>query len=122
MAAFQQKFIPFLIKYWHFLLVAALVFFVTGFDLKSGYYLIWSALLTSGIIGFAYRFPALQIKRDISYAVFIYHMIIVNIFVDKQMIGEWMYAIMVIVLTIICAYISTLTIGEWSANKKSHYS
>lgn len=33
-------------------------------------------------VGFAYAFPKLNIRTDISYTWFIYHMIVVNVFIE----------------------------------------
>lgn len=117
---FKNSILPLLVKYWYILLFAAAFFFWTGRDLYSGYYLLWSILLTTGLIGFAYRFPQLSVKPDISYGLFLYQMIVMNVFINFGMTGKWIYAIAVIVLTAICAYFSTLTIGKWSASRKKY--
>ena len=115
---FKNRFFPILKKYWYAFLLTAFLFFWTGWDLFSGYYLIWSILLTSGLIGFAYKFPQLSISPDISYAVFLYHMTIMNVFVNYNFIGNWLYALAFVILTIVVALISTITVGRWSAKRK----
>ena len=45
-------------------------------------------------------------------------MIIMNIFVNFGLIGNWIYAIEVIVISLVIAYVSTAIIGGWSAKRK----
>ena len=117
-AEFKDDILPKLMVFWYMLLIVGALFFVFEVDLFSGYYLFWSVFLTSGLIGFAYSYPRLSIKLDISYAIFLYQMIVMNIFVNFGLIRDWCYALEVIALTIICASISTITVGKWSARQK----
>ena len=100
------------------LLIVASILFWTGWDLLSGYWLFWSLFLTAGLIGFAYRFPKLAISTDISYALFLYHMITMNVFVNFGLIERWVYGIAVLFLAVVCALISTVTVGRWAGKKK----
>ena len=117
-AEFKDILLPFVQKYWYILLIGAYFFFWTGWDLFSGYYFLWSVFLTSGLIGFAYRFPQLSISPDISYGLFLYHMTVVNVFVNFEWIGNWLYAIPVVLCSVLLAYLSTITIGRISSAKK----
>lgn len=117
-ARFQEKLLPVFKRYWYAFICVAFAFFWTGWDLFSGYFLLWSLLLTAGLIGFAYRFPQLSIGLDISYGIFLYHMIVVNIFVIYHWIGSWLYVIPVIIIVSALAYCSAKTIGKASANRK----
>lgn len=119
-AEFKDRILPVLIKYWYIFLIIAFVFFWTGYDIFAGYYLFWSLFLTIGLIGFAYRFPMLSVNPDISYGLFLYHMIVVNIFVNFRWTGSWKYVIPVVLLAGVFAYISTITIGRISVKKKNH--
>ena len=119
-AKFKDRILPVLIKYWYAYLIIAVVFFWTGYDIFAGYYLFWSLFLTIGLIGFAYRFPMLSVNTDISYGLFLYHMIVVNIFVNFGWTGSWQYVILVALLAGLLAYISTITIGRISVKKKNH--
>lgn len=118
LAEFKDKFMPFISKFFFVFLIAALIPFLTKLDINAGYNVLWSLLLVTGLIGFAYRFPKLALRKDISYGIFLWHMIIVNIFITKGWTGSWGYASAVAVLTIICAYISFITVGSWSAKMK----
>mgnify|MGYP001084486616 FL=1 len=117
-ARFQDRIIPILQRYWHVLLAAAFFFFWTGWDLFSGYYLLWSLFMASGVIGFAYRFPQLSISLDFSYGLFLYHMTVVNVFVNFGWTGSWLYVIPVMLISSLFACLSALTAGRTSAVRK----
>lgn len=107
-----------LTRSWLMFLIIALIIHVCGYDLKTGYSVVHSVTLVSGLIGFAYRFPQLSIKKDISYGIFLYHMIIVNVFMNYDLIENWIYATLVIIITVVMAYVSCITVGAWSSKKK----
>lgn len=117
-AKYKETLVPYLIKYWYVFLILAFLFFITKFDLFSGYYLFWSLFLTVGLIGFAYRFPQLSISPDISYGIFLYHMTVVNAFVNFGLNGRWIYAVPVVAISVILAFASTVTVGMMSASRK----
>lgn len=70
-------------------------------------------------MGFAYRFPKLAIKKDISYGLFLYHMIYTNIFIQMGWMDDWRYFFYVLILSCVSAYLSMITVGKWSAGKKT---
>lgn len=117
-ANFIELVLPVLKKLWYLFLLAAAFFFITGWDLFSGYYLFWSLFLVAGLIGFAYKFPKLNIKYDISYGLFLYHMTVINVFVCFGLKDNWLYVIPVILISGILALLSTITIGKISSNLK----
>lgn len=106
-------------KYWWVLLIIAAVFFWIQFDIYSGYHLFWSTFLIAGLIGFAYRFPQLQLETDISYGIFLYHMTAVNAFVIFGWIKNWVWAALCICITVGLAWVSTMTIGVWVTKHKN---
>ena len=63
-------------------------------------------------------YTKLFINPDISYGLFLYHMTIINVFVNFGWIGSWLYAVVVVVISIIFAYLSTVTIGKLSFYRK----
>lgn len=121
-ANYNEVFLPYLKKYWCLFLMVAFVFFITGLDLYSGYYLFWSLFMTCGLIGFAYKYPSFSIPKDISYGLFLYHMTVVNAFVHYNCLHNWLYAIPTILLSVLLAYLSTISIGRLSAEKKKRLS
>ena len=117
-AQFGDELLPVLKKYWWVFLIAAFVFFWSGFDIISGYYLFWSLFLVPGLIGFAYRFPDLYRFTDISYGLFLYHMIVVNAFVTFGWTGKWSFAACCGVISLFLAYLSTAVVGKKAAGLK----
>lgn len=118
-AEFKEKMLPMFQKYWWVLLIIAAVFFWIQFDIYSGYHLFWSTFLIAGLIGFAYRFPQLQLETDISYGIFLYHMTAVNAFVIFGWIKNWVWAALCICITVGLAWVSTMTIGVWVTKHKN---
>lgn len=117
-AKFNEAIIPVLKKYWIIFILLSLVFFVSRFDVLSGYYLFWSLFLVLGLIGFAFKFPNLHLKYDISYGLFLYHMTVVNVFVNFGLIGKWLLVIPVVIISVVLALLSTITIGKISSKLK----
>jgi peptidoglycan/LPS O-acetylase OafA/YrhL len=66
----------------------------------------------AGVLGFAYRFPKLEIKRDMSYGIYIFHMTVVNVMIAKGMVGRPVSVIVVIVATCALAYASSKIVGR----------
>lgn len=81
--------------------------------------MLWSILLVCGLIGFAFRFTKLAVKHDISYGIFLYHMIVINAFIALGLVGNWLYALFAVLLSVLLAWLSYITIGKWSANRKN---
>lgn len=119
-AEFKDKTLPLLTRFWYLFLVGGVVPYMTGFDIYAGYFVLWSVLMVSGLIGFAYRFAGLEIKVDISYGLFLYHMIIMNAFIELGLSGCWMYALILVILTILFAWGSCITIGKWALIKRTN--
>ena len=97
---------------WLFLFFGGLILHFFNLDINAGYGFFRSFLLTTALICFAYSYPQLAIRTDITYGIFLYHMIIVNVFITKNYIGNWLYAMTVLAITLGFAYFSTLLIGK----------
>lgn len=113
--------IPLCRKYWWIL---ALVFLgwrlVVRFDIDiGGYGVLGSTLPCFTGIGFAYAFPQFEIKTDISYGVYIYHMIIINAMIQLGFIGKGFYILVAMVLALLMAFISTITVGRFVLKRKT---
>lgn len=123
MAAFvsekKDKVIPFLKRYW-WVIIALLVLkrYVLHWDVISSYALFDTTMLFAGIVGFAYAVPQLNIKTDISYGVYIYHMTVVNALIALGFTGQSWTLWAVIAVTCVLAWISTVTIGRFSIRMK----
>ena len=119
-AEYKDKILPFLKKYWWVLFALYLIKkYALQWDVRLSLYNFFGTLLTFGwIVGFAYTFPQINVKTDISYGVYIYHMTIVNALMALGFIGQSWTLWVVIVVTCVLAWISTITIGKMSAQKK----
>lgn len=109
LSEYKDTLIIFLKKYWHIPLVASIALYIgivpDSTDLE--YPLAKSVTMSYAAIGFAYAFPKLNIKTDISYGIYIYHMTIVNAFITFSYIGSWIYMVAAIGVSTIIAYSST---------------
>lgn len=88
------------------------------YDLDAGYPVFSSFFLLFAVVGFAYRFTFIKLKRDISYGLYIYHMTVVNVMVTFGLTGKLIYLIIAFVLSFIMAYLSNITIGKLSESRK----
>lgn len=120
-AEYKDVILPFLKKYW-WAFVVLLIFkreFVRWDIDMSLYQLIYTVLLFCGVVGVAYAFPKINIKTDISYGVYIYHMTVVNALIALGFTGQSWTIYVVIAVTGLLAWISTKTIGHLSVREKS---
>lgn len=118
---YQGKILPFLKRYWLGLLLLSVGMMIAGVDLicgPYGYGLLRCTTLILAVIGMAYRFPKLDVKLDISYGIYIYHMTVVNALIALGFTGKPIAVCITLVLSCILAYISTISIGKFSAKKK----
>lgn len=114
----KDIFINHLRKSWPILLIFLLVIKFTNFDIRAGYNVIGTILLFLVLIGFAYRFPQFNIKTDISYGVYIYHMTVVNALIALGYSQSPLLLLLVFMITPILALFSTKTIGALSNKMK----
>ncbi len=106
-AEFFDKIIEFISRFWFVFLFAAIIPFLSGFGLWLGNYnLLWALPLCVGVIGFSYRFPKISLKTDISYGIFIYHMIVANVFITLGWVGNWWYVLAVSAISCVLACLS----------------
>ena len=90
-----------------------------GIDIHTHMYPVFRCLfLIMGLIGFAYAFPRLNIKTDISYGIFLYHMTVVNVMIQLGYKNDPMYLVIAMVISVVLAWVSTVTVGRWSVGRK----
>ena len=119
LAEYREKFIPLITKYWYALSAAAIVFYIIGVDIQyTNYDIVKGILCVYGLIGFSYAFPKLNIKIDISYGLYIYHMTVVNVMITLGMTEKVSYMILAITVSALLALLSTKTIGAWALKKR----
>lgn len=112
-ANYRDRLIPFLKKWWYLFVPVSILPLITGFDIQtnSGYGVVRSITLFLGLVGFAYRFPRLAVKRDISYGIFVYHMIVVNVMIELGITRRFVYLVAAMVVSCGLAYISSRIFG-----------
>lgn len=96
-----------IIKYWFFPIVLYIfyLFFIHRLDFTIGKYpLLHTMISVFGCLGLAYRFPKINVNTDISYEMYIFHMIIVNILITLGVM-EIRGLYISIILTILCSII-----------------
>lgn len=114
----KDNILPLLKKAWPLLVLSILIIRYLHCDIRAGYNVIDSVMLFCGLLGMAYAIPQINIKTDISYGVYIYHMTVVNALIALGYLGENWLMIFVVVGTLLLAYVSTITVGKWSLSKK----
>lgn len=103
---YRNKIIPLLIKYFYLLLIIYIIY-TFNFKLPSVYIdVIRSLLLCLLTIGFGYKFNKLNLNLDISFGMYIYHMIFINLFIELGFHKNLISSFFVILLSIVCAYFS----------------
>lgn len=112
LAQYSDRVIPRLKRFWPLLLLAAAVVKLFGLDITAGYGFLHSTFLTVGVIGLAYFVPKANIRIDISYGVYIYHMIVINAMIALGFTGSWMYMVIAMLITCVLATISALILDR----------
>lgn len=116
---FFEEAMPVLKKYWYVFLLVSLIVMITGFDINKEYYaMVRCSTLVVGLIGLSYAFPKIDICLDISYALYLYHMTVVNVMIQLGMTGQISFLVLAILISALFACISTVIVGRWSKNMK----
>lgn len=93
---------------------------VTYFRVDIGVYgTLKVLLLAPAIIGFAYRYGNLNLKHDISYGFYIYHMIVINVMIEFGMKGRLIDLCIAFGVSAILGMASYYSIGKLSRRAKS---
>lgn len=108
--------LPLLKKYCPLLFVIYLLLYMTDL-LHYGYYcsILISLLCPFITIGLAYLLPAIRIKTDLSYGMFLYHWIVLNLLVHFNLFNKlpWLVCLMLfIAFTLVLSWCSTTFIGK----------
>ena len=100
-------------KYWPgFLVLSSLVNYT---KIDAGIYGTLSVLfIAPAIIGFAYRYPGFNIKTDITYGFYIYHMVVINVMLELGFMGKFIDLLIALVLSSLLGIFSYYTIGRFS--------
>lgn len=106
-------------KYWYVFTVFGILAYILNDQLYVGGYPLFKCIFSIyGLIGFAYSFPKFNINPDISYGLYVYHMIVVNVMIQLNLINDKKYYFIALFISFVLAYFSTKSIGKWSLSKK----
>jgi len=120
-AEYKEKILPLLEKYWIVFIVLLIIMrYILHWDIpmNTNYSLFGTVFLFCGLVGFAYQFPKWNIKTDISYGIYIYHMTVVNALMALGFTGQSWTLWIVVLLSCLLAWVSTKTIGKISIGRK----
>ncbi len=113
MGAYFDRLIGLLKKLWPVFLACSVAVSLLGFESNVGAYeLIKSLTLGLAMVGFAYRFPRLNIRTDLSYGFYIYHMIVINLMIHLGFAGNILCLAVALVLSLVLAVLSQLVIDR----------
>lgn len=119
---YREKFIPALKKFWYIPLALSIITFIVDFDISGGPYgygILRCSTLILGMLGIAYKFPSLNIRTDISYGIYIYHITIINVFIVMGFTGNQLFLWFAMAISCVFAFFSTKFIGSFAISKKS---
>lgn len=117
----RDALLPLLKKLWPLLLIAVPVIRATGLMLSVPYDPLSVTALTMGLLGFAYAAPALNIPLDLSYGIYVYHMVVINAMIALGY-TEWPVCLLVAAaITVLLALLSKGIVERlfYRINKKS---
>lgn len=117
-AEFFDILIPIAKKYWWLFTATTYLFIFIDVDIQASYPVFMHIFQIFAVMGIAYSFPKLEIKTDISYGLYIYHMTVVNVMVNFGLLSRIEYLFIALIISCAMAYLSTITIGRMSINKK----
>lgn len=103
-----------LMKYWPVFLVMSVGFDFFRVDFRVGYRLFGTICLFLAIIGFAYRIPEVNLKKDITYGMYLYHCTVINIMFTLGMVHKVQYGILCYLISIVLALLSAFVIKKLS--------
>lgn len=108
-AKYNNKIIPVVKKYYLLFILISIISYIIKVDISNtSYGILIPTLYFISVLGFSYKFPKLNIKTDLSYGIYLYHMIIVNIFITYKLTKSIIYLIIVLVITVILAKTSQI--------------
>lgn len=115
-----NKIIPYLKKYWLSYLIITILFtdFLKPYDIAARYGVIKSLSIICATLGFGYLFPKLEIKWDISYGIYLYHMLVVNVMINYGLLHKPIYLTAVVLITVFAAILSYVSMGTLGRNLK----
>lgn len=119
-AEYKNTLLPLLKRFCYVVLAINLWIYYARFDTALAHYLFLHTItIFPALIGIAYAFPCLNVKTDISFGIYIYHMTIINALIVMNFdTGVWAL-VFTMLSSCLIAWVSTQTIGKWSRKMKS---
>lgn len=110
-------------RFWYLPAAASLIWcFAVPWDITAGSYpLVGTVLICLAALGFAYAFPKLEPKFDLSYEIYLYHMIVVNGMIALGLSGGIRFGWLALAVTVLFAVLSYLTVGRLTRKKREKY-
>lgn len=83
-------------------------FYCEKYGVRVGEYqdIVLVTLLCMMTVGFGYSFGRIRFKFDLSYGLYLYHMVVVDIFVQLGLVRETKYIIAVYAIALLCSFAS----------------
>ena len=99
---------PIMRKFWYIGAILLLIQAFVGIDIPGEYGVIKTMLQCFAWIGFAYALPKWNIKKDISYGIFLYHMVVINVLIQLGYVGFYLYFVISCIVVCMLALLSSL--------------
>ncbi len=116
MYRYREKIVPILARTKILCIVLFIIraLYCEKFGVRVGEYqdMIQVLLLCMLTIGIGYSFGKIRFKFDLSYGLYLYHMIIVDIFVQTGLVGNMKYVIAVYAIAVLCALVSHFLVDD----------
>lgn len=110
---YKEIILPFIVKHFNVLFVATVIFHFIPWKINAVYIdPISGVLIGVTAIAFAFKFKTIKIKNDISYGVYIYHMIFVNLVIALSINNLAIELAIVVLSTLLFAILSWKFIEE----------
>lgn len=115
----RDSILTFLKRYWYLFIAVTIITKSRHLDIDlSQYNLIQTIATFAGLLGASHVFPYLNIKTNISYGIYLYHMTVVNALITFGHLHSPWLLFLVIIITCFLAWASQKTVGEWSMKTK----
>ena len=125
MSEYKDRLLPMLLRWWYVPVVLRVLWLVfSPTDIPAHCYGLVGPILTGvAALSLGYRFPFVNVKTDVSYGIYIYHMTIINAMIAIGLVGGGLIRFgEVVVFSILFAWISTKSVGSFANNMKNRLS
>lgn len=116
MYRYREKIVPILThtKILCIILFVLRALYCEKYNVRLGEYqdMIQILLLCMLTVGIGYSFGKIRFKIDLSYGLYLYHMVVVDIFVHTGRVGSMKYVIAVYAISLLCAFASYYLIDD----------